>query len=447
MTHTLAERILPPDPRIYPLLAPETIRRQALRMVRWVQTGHGRFRIHEEALPAVADNVLSTIRASYPDLNMPFHSRWRHFSVGGIDRIATLLEPHLANLPAIARARVECDLAIVSVLLDAGAGARWQYTEHGGTPSATSYTRSQGLAVASLHMFLQGMFSSAPTTDPLRVDAAGLLALTPERLAAGMQHSSANPLLGFDGRCTLLHALGRAMQTQPHLFAARTDHRSSGKHEPHDTTGAHADLHTLRPGHLADLLLATTTDPIISAADILLAIQVGLGPIWPGRCRIAGFPLGDVWPYAAFGVGEDITATPDALIPFHKLSQWLTYSLVEPLERAGARVGDLHRLTGLAEYRNGGLLIDGGVLTLVDPADAERTHAAGSPLIVEWRALTVHFLDRIAALIRQRLNMDETSLPMVKVLEGGTWQAGRQWAELRRGGQPPLTLESDGTVF
>jgi len=47
----------------------------------------------------------------------------------------------------------------------------------------------------------------------------------------------------------------------------------------------------------------------------------------------------------------------DGLVPIHKLSQWLSYSLVEPLMAAGIEVTDLDGLTGLAEYRNGGLLV------------------------------------------------------------------------------------------
>ncbi|MGM3000385.1 DUF1688 family protein, partial [Bacillus cereus group sp. BC312] len=88
---------------------------------------------------------------------------------------------------------------------------------------------------------------------------------------------------------------------------------------------------------------------------------------------------------------------------FHKLSQWLTYSLIEPLQWAGISVLDVDDLTGLPEYRNGGLLLDLGVLALKDDAEAARAHEPGSTLVVEWRALTVALLDEIGALIRQRL--------------------------------------------
>jgi len=68
--------------------------------------------------------------------------------------------------------------------------------------------------------------------------------------------------------------------------------------------------------------------------------------------------------------------------------------------------------------------------------------------VVEWRALTVGLLDRLALLVRCEFGMDESSLPLAKVLEGGTWSAGRRLAfERRPDGTPPIRVTSDGTVF
>jgi hypothetical protein len=138
----------------------------------------------------------------------------------------------------------------------------------------------------------------------------------------------------------------------------------------------------------------------------------------------------------------------DGLVPFHKLSQWLAYSLLEPLSWAGFEIENVDGLTGLPEYRNGGLFLDTGVLALRDPADAARSHEVGSPLVVEWRALTVALLDRVADLVRQRLDLSAEEFPLAKVLEGGTWATGRRLARERRAdGSPPLSIVSDGTVF
>ncbi|MBV8537328.1 MAG: DUF1688 family protein, partial [Alphaproteobacteria bacterium] len=165
------------------------------------------------------------------------------------------------------------------------------------------------------------------------------------------------------------------------------------------------------------------------------------GPIWPSRLTLGGVPLGDCWRHPSMAT-DDATSE---LVPLHKLSQWLAYSLIEPLQQAGVKVTDIDGLTGLAEYRNGGLFVDTGVLALRDHSAAAREHDVGSSLVVEWRALTVVLLDRIAPLIGRELGRE---LPLAKVLEGGTWAAGRRLAAERRpGGVPPITVDSDGTVF
>jgi hypothetical protein len=190
-------------------------------------------------------------------------------------------------------------------------------------------------------------------------------------------------------------------------------------------------------GNLAGYLLAEAAGGALPASRVLLAVLDALGPIWPGRHELEGLNLGDTWTHPQLG-----------LVPFHKLSQWLTYSLLEPLAAAGVRVTDLDGLTGLAEYRNGGLFLDGGVLVPESPALLARTHAVGSVAVVEWRSLTVALLDRVAAELRGRLQLDAAALPLASVLEGGTWQAGRALARQRRpDGRPPLEVESDGTVF
>src|ERR1700748_1166859 len=126
----------------------------------------------------------------------------------------------------------------------------------------------------------------------------------------------------------------------------------------------------------------------------------------------------------------------------------MTYSLIEPLQTAGLDVTDIDGLTGLAEYRNGGLFVDAGVPTFRDAADAAREHEVASPLVAEWRALTVALLDRLADGIRQRLGLDAVSLPLAKVLEGGSWATGRRLARERRAdASPPVKVISDGTVF
>ena len=388
------------------------------------------FAVELGALPAVVDRVIAVTRAAYPDLQIPVHGRINHFRAGGIDRVAEF-DARLDDLGPEDRARSWIDLVMVSVLLDAGAGDAWHYREPG---TGCALARSEGLAVASLRAFEAGAFSSDPAA-PLRADAAGLAGLDPERLAAALQHGPDNLLVGFDGRVELVRALGAALAAAPALFVAG---RPGGLLDHFDAAATALD-----PGG-SPAASGIARGAAIDATALLRALLDGLAPIWPGRIELGGTNLGDVWRHPAAG-GSGASA---GLVPFHKLSQWLAYSLFEPLERAGRAIAQPGALTGLPEYRNGGLFLDLGVI--VPRRDDIRTqvHAPGDEVIVEWRALTVALLDRVGEAVCQRLGKTPAELPLARVLEGGTWAAGRAVARERRpGGGPPLLIRSDGTVF
>jgi Protein of unknown function (DUF1688) len=105
------------------------------------------FSVDDDALPIAAAQVAGITRARYPDLRIPYHSRWRHFEAGGVDRTAEL------------DARAMIDLTVVSVLLDAGAGPDWHYLE---AETGQRFSRSEGLGVASWHAFCAGIFPHIP---------------------------------------------------------------------------------------------------------------------------------------------------------------------------------------------------------------------------------------------------------------------------------------------
>ncbi|MES2943238.1 MAG: URC4/urg3 family protein [Pseudomonadota bacterium] len=407
------------------LRSTKTIRTRAQALLARARRGESAwFSVNDGAMVMAATLVAELTKVRYPDLKIPYHSRWRHFEAGGVDR-AGQLNAALAQLSNTEKARAQIDLALVSVLLDAGAGPDWAYCESASSqPCSHEYSRSEGLGVASFHAFMAGLFSSDPLR-PLRADALGLQAVTAEALGKAFQVTDSNPLVGLDGRAALLRRLGQALQDQPELFG-----------QPG------------RPGHLFDLLTHANTvgKAEIHAHDLLSVLLTGLAPIWPAQNAIENIALGDCWQHPA-ATGDAADSISSGWMPFHKLSQWLTYSLLEPFEWAGITVKGLDSLTGLPEYRNGGLFLDSGVLRLKDAAQARQLHGAGDELIVEWRALTVALLDELAPLVREELGLTEAQMPLACVLEGGTWAAGRALAQQLHQGLPPLNIQSDGTVF
>jgi len=304
----------------------------------------------------------------------------------------------------------------VSVLLDAGAGPVWSFTAMNGE----KITRSEGIAVATFEMFVRGMFSSDPTCKH-RVDANGLATLTVYHFQKGFQITGSNSMVGLEGRFQVIKRLGVVMSNTSKCFG--NDIR--------------------RPGHLLDFVMlkmdAEKCVPVDRLWDGILSLQ----QIFPERPNGCG--RGDIWSHSSL---ETPGVPGSNLVPFHKLSQWLAMSILEPMEQFGLKFTNLEIFTPLAEYRNGGLLVDSGVLQLRDARLARFPNDPGSELIVEWRAMTICLLDMLADMVRERFGKTIEEMPLMKILEGGTWRAGRIIAkELRDKGDPPINIVSTGTVF
>ncbi|CAM9373515.1 unnamed protein product, partial [Phaeothamnion confervicola] len=399
-------------------------------------------------LPAVVNKVAELMARDYPDPDaVPYHSRWRHFESGGVDRAKSLASGWQCDPRE--RARRLVDLVTVSVLLDAGAGDRWRYTEPG---TGLMFSRSEGLGVASIHMFAAGAFSSDAAAAPHRADATALASLPATEVAEAFQATlegaggdRSNLLVGCEGRAAVLKSLGAALQMHPEYFG--------------NADGC------FRPGNMVDFLFAKA-DPAtkeVSIADVWEVVMYGYESMWPAdRTALDGRGMGDVWPHSKLlppppalesGEGGNRSASGGdgmaGLVPFHKLSQWMTYSLMEPLEELGLVLTDKHLLTGLPEYRNGGLFVDLGVLAPRNPRVRTELQEPGAEVIVEWRALTVCLLDEVHARLREKLNLLADRFPLAKMLEAGTWKAGREVARAARPetGGPPIQIVSDGTVF
>ena len=394
------------------LLTANAVRTHCREVCGFVARGESQhYRLHRDRLPETARYVVEVIRARYPDLRVPFHSRWRHVEAGGVDRWSALASKH--GLSGDEAVRSMIDLVIPSVLLDAGAGAAWTFHD---AASNQTFSRSEGLGVASVALFASGVLSNRANA-PLRADAAALM-----RVRGGHVHKffqvddETNPLVGLEGRANLIRQLGVVANATPVVFGEER-----------------------RLGNLFDYCKAHANGNTIRAAFVLETLLKALGPLWPGRELLDGVPLGDCWAHPASSNGR---------VPFHKLTQWLTYSLLEPLMAGGLKIEGLDELTGLPEYRNGGLFLDFGVIQPKDASLGLRKLTPASQEIVEWRAMTVVLLDEIAVMVRDLLDKNADEFPLACVLEGGTWAAGRKIAADRRtGGTPPLNIESDGTVF
>lgn len=204
--------------------------------------------------------------------------------------------------------------------------------------------------------------------------------------------------------------------------------------------------------------------------ETLWPVVQEMGELWASEENVGGTRgLGDVWPCSALLNGKNPVGT-EHYVPFHKLSQWMVYSMVEPMEKLlGATIEGTDLLTPLPDYCNGGLLIDTGFLTL-KPKDYERGiknyHAnsllpyqpkvevapmfdMSDPVVTEWRALTVAYLDLVADRVRQMFRLSKKMLSLSQLIQGGTWSAGRELAEISRPNthEPPIVIRMNKRVI
>lgn len=353
------------------------------------------FSINKDKLNEASSLVATETKKNYPGLSVPFHSRWRHFE--GSDAYNTFLKA-TSVLSSEAKLRTKLDLVVLSVLLDAGAGPSWSYN----TKEGKTLSRSEGLAVASLEGYLSGKFGKDT------VSGETLSKFKSSDMASIFQVTDQNPLVGIEGRASIINALGK------HLV-------SSGANSPSDFFQ-----------NLFNKKEASIQEVFSNLIELLF-------PIWPKRFEMDGINLGDTWEHRALNFG----GRTGRLIPFHKLTQWLTYSVIEPFEEANIKILDIDALTPLPEYRNGGLLIDTGVISC--KGDTLRDFTPQDEFVVELRALTIRLIDDLSLLVKEKLS---APLPLAAILQGGTWSAGRAIAlSKRKDGSPPFSVVSDGTVF
>lgn len=437
--------------------------------------------VDQSTLPNIVDFCSYLISRDYGAdyQSIPPHGRWRHFLAQDRDRIGPLINQWESDstIDSLEIGRRLVDLFVVAVLMDAGAGDEWVFNEPIEETCSTSdltntvlnqgIGRSEGLAVGTLYAFKHGVFSS-DLHQPHQVDPVALGSLTTEKVAEFMQSKPGNQMVGLEGRSNLLKRLGSLLSTRSKYFPTQDPSQNPRPGNLIDYIISHPRVQTIpRPVMQGQIIV-----PVDILWEVIIDQKIGLGSIWPkeGREPIDGEFIGDVWTCDAL----NRLTNDGGHVPFHKLSQWLTYSLIEVLEKTLKWVlTGTERMTGLPEYRNGGLLIDFEYikpkpisfinslgLTGTDPSSFNLMNSlpplpASHPAIVEWRALTVIGLDRIKDAINQKLELHDTTqaLSLPQVLEAATWKGGREIAKIRRSNEtaqsagPPLKVISDGTVF
>lgn len=204
------------------------------------------------------------------------------------------------------------------------------------------------------------------------------------------------------------------------------------------------------------LILLETLWPVVQCMGELFVAERP-----SGKGGIPGY--GDVFPCGAIQYNSNDST--DHYVPFHLMSQWLVYSLIEPMERLlGATIEGTELLTPLANFRNGkvyiyiyiyisrleskadlmcigGLLMDTGFISL-KPKEHDRgiesyhknsllpgqpkievapLFEMDDPVVVEWRALTTAYLDIVAERVRDALRLNRNKLSLTRLMDGATW--------------------------
>ncbi|KAF5253148.1 hypothetical protein FANTH_1979 [Fusarium anthophilum] len=425
------------------LLSLQAVRDQACKVFESAKQGNLKhFDYDEGRMGAVADYVSKVIDRDFgPDKydTIPPHGRWQHFEVGDVARVDALVK-RWASEDGVDQTEITrrlVDLFFVSVLLDAGAGDVWRFKE---LSTGQVVVRSEGIAVASLHMFTAGSFSSDGSLKE-KVDAEGLIELQDSSFEQHFQVSSENPMVGVSSRVKLLQAVGSNLLKHPAVFGELG-----------------------RPGNLVDYLKSKASgSKTLDYEQLWFCLQDLLIPSWPGnRTVFNGHPIGDAWPLELLSDIADSKGDKDPkskIQPFHKLTQWLAYSLSVIFERQlGFTWKNMHLGTGLPEYRNGGLFVDLGVLKLKSDALKAGKESSGQELpqfeasddvIVEWRALTVALLDELHKMLKEKYEPRGVKLSLLQMLEAGSWKSGRLLAaELRPDTKcSPILVISDGTLY
>lgn len=397
------------------------VRTRCARLLAGVRTTGSRwFEIDDKALQVAARDLASVLQRQFPRLHVPLHSVWRLFGQDGVDRQGHL-EQLLLTQPPTHRTHARLDLAAVVVLLCTAADDCEPYTE---PATGHRFAGATGRAVATLHAFTAGLFSSDPQR-PFQADARGLRGIVTDRLAAALQVHDRAGLRELGRRAILLRRLGELLSEQPEVFGE--EGRPAGIFDIIVSPYGHGVAHT------AD----------VDAHDILSQLLTTLSGLWPGGGEIGGTLLGDCWRHR-LAQGDGLS---EGWVPLHATLQALARSFLEPFLRAGVQVRGIGGLTATADRHVCQWVLDTGALRLRDPQAAGARWTCADEIVVEWRALSLALLEEIASRVRELLTRDEQGLPMGCILEGVAYAAGTDRGLPAPPAQAALQVTADPALF
>jgi hypothetical protein len=335
--------------------------------------------------------VLETAKQAYPDFQIPPYGVWRLFEAGGVDRWSALAS--VRNFQSADELLAAAsDLAILAAYMDVNTLQGWSYED---MMAGTVATGREATALAVINMFAAGSFSSDPV-DPFRVDADAMIRLEIEELATGLQISAEQEEEFLKHLQRQLKRFGEALALRPDLFG---------------------EGQSTRPGNLV-VKVGSEGWGSVDATVLLDRLLQSLAPLWEGGAAERDVAFGD-----SFAHPVKANSANQEIVPFHLNAQRMVYSLVEPLAWAGYEVDELDTLTGPGDAEHAGLFVNTGVLGFKsETGDLSDDQALDRH--TEVRAVTIALTDRLAAMLRKELDVEQEQLPLSCILEGGTSRAG-----------------------
>ncbi len=205
--------------RAFSLLSAQAVRERAQRMLALgLDDRLPHFAVDLERLDEAVDLVIETTRQNYPSLDMPFHSRWRHFVFDGDDRWAAIdKEANWRDDAARGARGVRSRHRQRSARCWRRAAWRYRDPATGRASAARRDWRSRASHVRRRHFLVESGRSVAGRRRRPDAPADAIV-------GDGLQVSRSNPLVGMTGRADLLRRLGALVAAKPEIFG-RNDRR------------------------------------------------------------------------------------------------------------------------------------------------------------------------------------------------------------------------------